>query len=57
MISAVSSAMTIGGSPAEGDIVVFQVNRNAASGSDTCAVDAKLIGVRLAFSTNAKDDT
>jgi hypothetical protein len=38
-----SSAITIAGSPAAEDLVVFQVYRNASSGSDTLAVDAKLL--------------
>lgn len=57
MQSAFTSAMTIGGSPAEGDLVCFQVYRDASNGSDTLAVDAKLIGIRLNFTTNAADDS
>lgn len=56
MISSYTSAMTIGGTPAENDLVVFQVYRDADNGSDTLAADAKLIAVRLKFSTNAADD-
>jgi hypothetical protein len=52
-----SSAITIAGSPAAEDLVYFQISRNAASGSDTLTADAKLIGVRLYFTTNAKDDS
>lgn len=57
MQSSFTSAVTIGGSPAEGDIVCFQVYRDASNGSDTCSVDAKLIGIRLNFTTNAADDS
>ncbi len=56
MKTAETSAITIGGTPAEGDMLVFQVYRNAASGSDTCAVDARLIGVELFITTNAAND-
>lgn len=56
MISAATSAVTIGGTPAEGDLVTFQVYRDADNGSDTCAVDAKLIAVRLIYTTNAATD-
>lgn len=56
MISATTAAITIAGTPATSDIVWFQVERNAASGSDTLAVDALLIGIRLFFTTNAKND-
>ncbi len=57
MQSAFTSAMTIGGTPAEGDLVCFQVYRDADNGSDTAAGDAKLIGIRLNFTTNAADDS
>ncbi|HEX8030032.1 MAG TPA: hypothetical protein VF491_16275 [Vicinamibacterales bacterium] len=57
MQSAFTSAVTIGGSPAEGDLVCFQVYRDASNGSDTLAVDAKLIAIRLNFTTNAADDS
>lgn len=56
-LSSFSSAITAGGSAAEGDLVVFQVGRNATDGSDTLTVDAKLIGVRLNFTVNAQDDS
>lgn len=52
-----TSAITIGGSPAEGDLVAFQVYRKASDGSDTLGADAKLIGIRLNFTTNAADDS
>ncbi len=52
-----SSAITIAGSPAAGDYVVFQVARVPASGSDTMAIDARLIGVLVLYTINAlKDD-
>ena len=45
--TAATSAITIAGTPARGDLVTFQVYRKAASGSDTLAVDARLLGVVL----------
>lgn len=48
--------VTIAGAPTEGDLVVFQVHRNAASGADTLNADAQLIGVRLFYTTNARND-
>jgi hypothetical protein len=57
MQSAFTSAITIAGSPAEGDLVCFQVYRDATNGSDTVTVDASLIGIRLNFTTNAADDS
>jgi len=56
MQSAETSAITIAGTPASLDLVVFQVYRDAANGSDTLAVDARLHGVRLYITTNAKND-
>jgi hypothetical protein len=52
-----SSAITVGGTPAVGDSVQFQIKRNVSDGSDTMAVDARLHGVVVLFTTNAADDT
>ncbi len=57
MHSAKTSAATVAGTPAANDLVVFQVYRDAAAGGDTCAVDAKLLGVIITITTNAGDDT
>lgn len=46
-----SSAITIAGTPAAGDLVCFQVSRVAANGSDTMTIDAKLIGVDVYYTT------
>ena len=51
-----SSAITIADTPAAGDVVVFQINRTVADGSDTLAQDARLHGIRLFFTTNAATD-
>lgn len=52
-----SAAITIAGTPAAEDLVVFQVLRKADDGTnDTLAVDAKLSGVTLFFTTNAGTD-
>jgi hypothetical protein len=56
MISAETSAVTASNSPAEGDLMVVQVYRDAANGSDTLASDAKLIAVKLFITTNAATD-
>lgn len=55
--SAESSAMTIAGTPAVGDRIMFQIYRKAAAAGDTLAVDAKLIGVTLFFTTTLANDT
>jgi hypothetical protein len=46
-ISAASSAITVGGTPATGDHVFFRVYRKAADASDTMTIDARLHGVRI----------
>jgi len=55
-VTADSSAITIGGTPAAGDAVYFELTREVANGSDTLGVDAKLIGVRLFFTSDASTD-
>lgn len=52
-ISPVTAAVTIGGAPAEGDFVVFQITRDIA---DTLTADAKLIWVKLFVGINAGND-
>lgn len=51
-----TAAVTIAGAPSENDVVVFQVYRDAANGADTLAVDARLHGVALFYTTNANTD-
>lgn len=51
-----SSSITIAGSPAENDFVMFQINRTVSDGSDTMAVDARLHGIVLYMTTNAGND-
>jgi hypothetical protein len=52
-----SSAITIGGTPAEGDVVMLRVARNVANGSDNMAVDARLHGVLVLYTNNNTNDT
>ncbi len=51
-----SSAITVAGSPATGDFVMFKVSRLPANGSDTMAVDARLHGIKLFITTSASND-
>lgn len=52
-----SAAITISGSPAAGDYVVFQVSRKADDGTnDTLAIDATLHGVVLFITNDAGND-
>lgn len=53
-ISAATSAVTIGGTPAENDMVIFEITRVVAS--DNMAGDARLLGVKILFTTNASTD-
>jgi hypothetical protein len=56
MQSDATAAITIVGTPAEADWVVFQAYRNAATGSDTLGVDARLHGVALIYTTDTAND-
>lgn len=49
-----SSALTISGTPAEGDLVIFALNRDV--NTDTLAADARLIGIQLHITLNANTD-
>ena len=56
MVSSVSSAITIAGSPADDDLTFFQIYRDAADGSDTFTGDARLMGIKLFYTTDAAND-
>jgi hypothetical protein len=51
-----SAAVTIGGTPAEHDLLFLEIYRDPADGSDTMTVDAYLLGVTVFFTTNAATD-
>lgn len=48
-ISPTTAAITIGNTPAMGDLIYFQVYRDAAAGGDTLNADALLLGVKLQY--------
>jgi hypothetical protein len=48
-VSGSTPAITLGGTPAASEMVLFRVKRVPADGSDTLAVDALLIGVVITF--------
>ena len=54
MVSAESGAVTIAGSPAVGDCCFFQINRDISA--DDQSGDARLIGIKLFFTTDAAND-
>jgi hypothetical protein len=51
-----TSAITIAGTPQAGDVVHFRVSRVTGDASDTMAVDAKLIGIKLFITTDAANE-
>lgn len=53
-ISPESDAITIGGTPAAADLVMFQVGRDVSE--DNLTGDARLIGIKLIWSSNADSD-
>ena len=55
-VTAESSALTIGGSPAEGDMCYFKIARDVSDANDDMAEDARLIGIKLFYTTNAAND-
>jgi len=55
-ISPVSSAVTIAGSPAASEQTYFQLLRLADDGSDTFTGDARVLGIRIFFTTDAAND-
>jgi hypothetical protein len=54
MVSAESGAVTIAGSPAVADMCFFQINRDVSA--DNQSGDARLLGVKLFFTTDAGND-
>ena len=55
-MTAESGAITIAGSPADNDYTFFQLYRDAADGSDDFSGDARVLGVKLFYTTDAAND-
>ena len=55
-MSAESGAVTIAGSPADNDQTFFQLYRDAADGSDTFTGEARVLGIKLFYTTDAAND-
>ena len=55
-MTAVSSAMTIAGSPADDDQTFFQLYRDAADVSDDFTGEARVLGIKLFYTTDAAND-
>ncbi len=56
LITTESSAITIAGSPAEGDMIYFQVFRDVSQANDTASQDARLRGVQVFWTNNTTVD-
>lgn len=48
-VTSATGALTVGGSPALGDLLWFEVSRVAADGADTLGADAKLLGIQIQY--------
>ena len=55
-MTAESGAVTIAGSPADNDQTFFQLYRDAADGSDTFSGDARVLGIKLFYTTDSAND-
>lgn len=55
-VSAKTSAMTVAGTPAAEDLVAFRVYRAPADAADTMAIDARLMGIKVYYTTNSLDE-
>lgn len=51
-----SAAVTAAGAPGAEELVAFRITRVVANAGDTMAVDAKLIGVKIHYTTDAATD-
>ena len=55
-VTAESGAITVAGSPAAGDMCFFRIFRDVSDSNDDMAEDARLIGIKLFFTTDAAND-
>jgi hypothetical protein len=56
-LSPETASITVGGTPSPEEHIIFRVARVPANGSDNMAIDARLHGVRIHYTTNAASDT
>ena len=56
LITATSGDVTLANSPAAGDISFFRLFRDVSDGNDDMAGDARVLGVKIFFTTNAAND-
>jgi len=56
MVTAESSAITIAGTPVDDDLCYFRFFRDVSDGNDDMTEDARLIGIKLFYTTDALTD-
>ncbi len=56
LVSAESTAVTVGGTPAEDDLVYFRFFRDTSDGGDNLNTFPVLLGIKLFWTTNAEND-
>ena len=56
MVTAESSAITIAGTPTDDDLCYFRFFRDVSDGNDDMTEDARLIGIKLFYTTDALTD-
>ena len=54
-VTSATAAITASGSPAGGQWEVFEISRDAANGSDTLGVNARLIGIAIQYKESATE--
>ena len=57
LITAESSAVTVAGTPAAGELTQFRIFRDVSDANDDMTEDALLRGVRIYYTTDASDET
>lgn len=55
-VTDISSAVTIAGTPAAGDICFFRLFRDVSDAADTAAEDCICLGVQILYTVNSADD-
>lgn len=57
LITAETSAITIAGTPAAGDLCFFRIFRDVSDAADDMTQDARLIGIKLFYTTDENTDS
>lgn len=55
-VTSVSGAVTIAGTPADADFAIFRIFRDVSDANDDMAEDARLLGVKIIYTTDAGND-